>query len=125
MQMLASGHQAPALQVIPRRTSKAAQTCHLLGERTCRISNTQRLRCRQKFAHRALRNSLKTCQASAAAAPVIEKVELDARVAVVLGTQWGDEGKGKLVDILAQKYEIVARAQVGNLSAHMFLAAVR
>ena len=37
---------------------------------------------------------------------------LDAQVAVVLGTQWGDEGKGKLVDILAQQYDIVARAQV-------------
>ena len=30
---------------------------------------------------------------------------------MVLGTQWGDEGKGKLVDILAQKYDVVARAQ--------------
>ncbi len=38
--------------------------------------------------------------------------KLDDQVAVVLGTQWGDEGKGKLVDILAQQYEIVARAQV-------------
>jgi hypothetical protein len=37
---------------------------------------------------------------------------LRAQVAVVLGTQWGDEGKGKLVDILAQQYDIVARAQV-------------
>jgi hypothetical protein len=37
----------------------------------------------------------------------------DAQVCVVLGTQWGDEGKGKLVDILAQQYDVVARAQVG------------
>jgi len=29
----------------------------------------------------------------------------------VLGSQWGDEGKGKLVDILAQRYDIVARCQ--------------
>jgi hypothetical protein len=34
------------------------------------------------------------------------------QVCVVLGTQWGDEGKGKLVDILARQYDIVARAQV-------------
>ncbi len=34
------------------------------------------------------------------------------QVCVVLGTQWGDEGKGKLVDILARGYDIVARAQV-------------
>lgn len=31
---------------------------------------------------------------------------------MVLGSQWGDEGKGKLVDILAQQYDIIARAQV-------------
>jgi len=54
------------------------------------------------------------CQSIKTATPVVEKVDLDARVAVVLGTQWGDEGKGKLVDILAQKYEIVARAQVSS-----------
>ena len=34
------------------------------------------------------------------------------RNVVVVGTQWGDEGKGKLVDILAAQYEVVARAQV-------------
>ena len=34
-------------------------------------------------------------------------------VSVVLGGQWGDEGKGKLVDILAQDADIVARCQVG------------
>lgn len=45
-----------------------------------------------------------------AAAAAAER--LDAQVCVVLGTQWGDEGKGKLVDILAQQYDIVARAQV-------------
>ena len=47
----------------------------------------------------------------ASAAPA-ESHTLNAQVAVVLGTQWGDEGKGKLVDILAQQYDIVARAQV-------------
>ena len=35
------------------------------------------------------------------------------QVCAVLGTQWGDEGKGKLVDILAQRFDIVARCQVG------------
>ncbi len=33
-------------------------------------------------------------------------------VTVVLGGQWGDEGKGKLVDILAQNADLVARCQV-------------
>jgi hypothetical protein len=36
------------------------------------------------------------------------------QVCVVLGTQWGDEGKGKLVDILAQQYDVVARAQASD-----------
>ena len=35
-----------------------------------------------------------------------------AKITVVLGTQWGDEGKGKLVDILAQNIDICARCQV-------------
>lgn len=39
-------------------------------------------------------------------------------VDVVLGSQWGDEGKGKLVDILTQKYEICARCQGGNNAGH-------
>jgi hypothetical protein len=34
------------------------------------------------------------------------------QVCAVLGTQWGDEGKGKLVDILARQYDVVARCQV-------------
>lgn len=34
------------------------------------------------------------------------------QVAGVLGSQWGDEGKGKLVDILANNFDIVARCQV-------------
>ncbi len=34
------------------------------------------------------------------------------RVSVVLGAQWGDEGKGKLVDLLAERADLVARCQV-------------
>lgn len=37
---------------------------------------------------------------------------------MVLGTQWGDEGKGKLVDVLAQQYDVVARAQGGANAGH-------
>ena len=36
------------------------------------------------------------------------------RVTVVLGSQWGDEGKGKLVDQLAGNVNFVARCQGGN-----------
>ena len=42
------------------------------------------------------------------------------QVCAVLGTQWGDEGKGKLVDILAERYDIVARCQVLPLSLSTF-----
>lgn len=37
---------------------------------------------------------------------------------VVVGTQWGDEGKGKVVDILAEFADIVARFQGGNNAGH-------
>ncbi|MCI2082639.1 MAG: adenylosuccinate synthase [Bacteroidales bacterium] len=37
---------------------------------------------------------------------------------VVLGLQWGDEGKGKIVDVLAGKYPIVARFQGGANAGH-------
>lgn len=36
------------------------------------------------------------------------------KVTVVLGTQWGDEGKGKVVDLLAMDADIVCRCQVFN-----------
>ncbi len=38
--------------------------------------------------------------------------------AVVVGAQWGDEGKGKIVDLLAERFEIVARYQGGNNAGH-------
>lgn len=34
-------------------------------------------------------------------------------VTVVLGAQWGDEGKGKVVDMLATEVDVVCRCQVG------------
>uniref|UniRef100_A0A8C3FQ15 Adenylosuccinate synthetase n=1 Tax=Chrysemys picta bellii TaxID=8478 RepID=A0A8C3FQ15_CHRPI len=40
------------------------------------------------------------------------------KVTVVLGAQWGDEGKGKLVDLLAQDADIVCRCQGGNNAGH-------
>ncbi|MCX7607341.1 MAG: adenylosuccinate synthetase [Bacteroidia bacterium] len=40
------------------------------------------------------------------------------RVDVVLGLQWGDEGKGKIVDTLAGEYPIVARFQGGPNAGH-------
>lgn len=39
-------------------------------------------------------------------------------VDVLLGLQWGDEGKGKIVDYLASKYDIIARFQGGPNAGH-------
>lgn len=40
------------------------------------------------------------------------------KVDVVLGLQWGDEGKGKIVDVLANTYPVVARFQGGPNAGH-------
>jgi len=37
---------------------------------------------------------------------------------IVLGAQWGDEGKGKIVDLFAEKFDIVARYQGGHNAGH-------
>jgi adenylosuccinate synthase len=40
------------------------------------------------------------------------------KVDVLLGLQWGDEGKGKIVDVMAPKYDVVARFQGGPNAGH-------
>src|ERR1035438_3312839 len=40
------------------------------------------------------------------------------KVDVILGLQWGDEGKGKIVDVFAPRYNIVARFQGGPNAGH-------
>ena len=42
------------------------------------------------------------------------------KVDVLLGLQWGDEGKGKVVDVLTPRYDVVARFQ-GGPNAVLFL----
>ena len=37
---------------------------------------------------------------------------------IVIGAQWGDEGKGKVVDILAEKANLVVRFNGGNNAGH-------
>ncbi|MDD5644301.1 MAG: adenylosuccinate synthase [bacterium] len=39
-------------------------------------------------------------------------------VTVLVGTQWGDEGKGKIIDVLTEKVDIVVRYQGGNNAGH-------
>lgn len=40
------------------------------------------------------------------------RTESENKAIVVLGAQWGDEGKGKVVDMLAEDVDIVCRCQV-------------
>jgi adenylosuccinate synthase len=40
------------------------------------------------------------------------------KIDVILGLQWGDEGKGKIVDYLATGYDMVARFQGGPNAGH-------
>ncbi len=39
-------------------------------------------------------------------------------VKVIVGTQWGDEGKGKVIDIMASRSDVVVRAQGGDNAGH-------
>jgi adenylosuccinate synthase len=43
---------------------------------------------------------------------------LNSNFCSVLGAQWGDEGKGKLIDMLADKYNVVARFNGGANAGH-------
>lgn len=41
---------------------------------------------------------------------------------VIIGAQWGDEGKAKIIDILSEEAEVVVRAQGGNNAGHTVVA---
>lgn len=64
------------------------------------------------------------CSSSLAATDVktvdngVDRIGSLSQVSGVLGSQWGDEGKGKLVDILAEYFDIVARCQGGANAGH-------
>ena len=40
---------------------------------------------------------------------------------IVVGTLWGDEGKGKIVDVLTENADVVVRSQGGNNAGHTIL----
>ncbi len=46
---------------------------------------------------------------------------MTARVDVLLGAQWGDEGKGKVVDVIATEYAVIARFQGGPNAGHTLI----
>ena len=47
---------------------------------------------------------------------------LKSNFTAIIGTQWGDEGKGKLVDILAEKYDVCGRFNGGANAGHTVYA---
>ena len=49
---------------------------------------------------------------------VFTRYRFMSKVDVLLGLQWGDEGKGKVVDVLTPKYDMVARFQGGPNAGH-------
>ncbi|MBX2980680.1 MAG: adenylosuccinate synthase [Flavobacteriales bacterium] len=46
---------------------------------------------------------------------------MSAKVDVLLGAQWGDEGKGKVVDVIAPEYDVIARFQGGPNAGHTLI----
>ncbi len=44
---------------------------------------------------------------------------------LIVGIQWGDEGKGKIVDLMAQKYDVVCRYQGGHNAGHTIVVGER
>ncbi len=47
-----------------------------------------------------------------------DSIAMRAKTAVVLGAQWGDEGKGKIVDVLSERFSAVARYAGGHNAGH-------
>ncbi len=43
-------------------------------------------------------------------------------ITIVIGMQWGDEGKGKIIDILSEKKDIIVRYQGGNNAGHTIVS---
>lgn len=50
--------------------------------------------------------------------PIFAAIQCKIMVDVILGLQWGDEGKGKIVDYFAPNYDIIARFQGGPNAGH-------
>src|SRR5204863_5091770 len=54
--------------------------------------------------------------------PTTSLVFTDVPATVIVGAQWGDEGKGKIVDLLAQESDLVCRYQGGPNAGHTIIA---
>ena len=51
----------------------------------------------------------------------MNRKEIHMAVTIVVGAQWGDEGKGKIVDMLAQEADVVVRYNGGNNAGHSIM----
>jgi adenylosuccinate synthase len=57
---------------------------------------------------------LSACPKSVGREPLVNK----GKTAVIVGAQWGDEGKGKIVDVLSENFSVVARYAGGHNAGH-------
>ncbi len=57
-------------------------------------------------------------RATAGRATQFARGELNVPATVVVGTQWGDEGKGKFTDLVAKEMHLVVRYQGGHNAGH-------
>ena len=53
---------------------------------------------------------------------VVCNTGMKSRFCAIIGSQWGDEGKGKLTDILSGSYDVCARFNGGNNAGHTIIA---
>ncbi|KAL8236621.1 hypothetical protein R6Q59_017702 [Mikania micrantha] len=89
---------------------------------TDRPYDTTSLRC--PLVNNNRKNASVSCSASSIvnveerASEIPSRIRSLGQVSGVLGCQWGDEGKGKLVDILAKHFDVVARSQGGANAGH-------
>lgn len=72
------------------------------------------VRCSSSVAAKPTAPNASETGADASADASVDEFSKLSNVCAVLGTQWGDEGKGKLVDILAKRYDVVCRCQVSR-----------
>src|SRR5687768_4023151 len=76
-----------------------------------------------QFPGAALRNFASLCETQADRTPFqlflpLNHSQTNFMVDVILDLQWGDEGKGKIVDYFASRYDLIARFQGGPNAGH-------
>src|SRR5260221_10042838 len=78
-----------------------------------RSSGGNTSRCHRRRCSSSRSSALSSCPAVAERLPFVH-----VPVTAIVGAQWGDEGKGKITDLLAQEADLVIRYQGGNNAGH-------